>query len=137
MGSRRNGRIIAFQAIYSWEMNANPFEDILDLPWIDKSRCYEDSLVFAKLLVNGTLQNIKTIDSQISRQILNWDFNRLSRVDLAILRISVFSLLYQKDIPPSVTIDEAINIAREFGSDESYKFINGVLDGIRKKNDND
>jgi N utilization substance protein B len=54
-------------------------------------------------------------------------------VDLAILRISVYCLLFQADIPPSVTIDEAIDIAKEFGTDDSYRFINGVLDGIRKQ----
>jgi N utilization substance protein B len=58
--------------------------------------------------------------------------SRLNRLDLAVLRVSVFSLLFMKDVPASVVIDEAVDIAKDFGTDESYRFINGVLDGIRK-----
>ncbi len=72
------------------------------------------------------------IDEKIKEHLEHWDFSRLSRVDLAILRMSVFCLLYQPDIPATVTIDEAIDIAREFGTDDSYRFINGVLDSIQK-----
>jgi N utilization substance protein B len=73
------------------------------------------------------------VDRSIIRQLEHWDFSRLNKVDLAILRISAYCLLFQSDIPPSVTIDEAIDIAKEFGTDDSYRFINGVLDGIRKQ----
>jgi N utilization substance protein B len=84
-------------------------------------------------LIQGTLAQLGEIDRHISDQLENWDFNRLARVDCAILRMSVYCLLFQKDIPVSVTIDEAIHIAKEYGSDDSYKFINGVLDAIAKK----
>ncbi len=96
------------------------------------SRSADESLEFATLLITGTMENLGSIDSAIKNQLEHWDFKRLARVDLAILRISVYCLLYQKSIPATVTIDEAIDIAKEFGSDDSYRFVNGVLDGIRK-----
>jgi N utilization substance protein B len=72
------------------------------------------------------------VDGAIKRHLEHWDFSRLNKVDQAILRVSVYCLLYQPSIPASVTIDEAIDIAKEYGTDDSYRFINGVLDGIRK-----
>jgi len=73
------------------------------------------------------------VDKSIKDHLKNWDFDRIGRVDLAILRISTFGLLFLSDVPPKVTIDEAIDIAKKFGSTESYRFINGVLDGINKE----
>jgi N utilization substance protein B len=68
----------------------------------------------------------------IRKHLQNWDFSRLNKVDLAVLRISVYALMYQPDTAPSIIINEAIGISKEFGTDDSYRFINGVLDGIRK-----
>lgn len=96
-------------------------------------RLGKESLDFATLLITGTMQCLKSVDDAIKNQLENWDFKRLAKVDLAILRISVYCLLNQESIPSTVTIDEAIDIAKEFGSDDSYRFVNGVLDGIRKK----
>ena len=92
----------------------------------------EESLTFAKLLVSGTIEHIEEIDSIIKEHLSRWDFDRLNKVDLAILRISVYPLLYQKDLHSSIVIDEAIDISKDFGSDDSYKFINAVLDNVRK-----
>jgi transcription antitermination protein NusB len=78
----------------------------------------------------GTIENIKTIDEMIKSHLQHWDISRLNRVDLAILRMSVYTLMYQSEIAPSIVIDEAIGISKEFGTDESYRFINGVLDSI-------
>jgi N utilization substance protein B len=135
MGSRRKARIVAFQTIYSWDFSRSPLEDLLEFHWLEdekKASAGGDTLDFARLLVSGTIENIEHIDETIKKHLVHWDFSRLSRVDLAVLRMSVYSLLYQRDIPGSVTIDEAIDIGREFGSDDSYRFINGVLDGIKK-----
>ncbi len=135
MGSRRKGRIIAFQALFSWEMNKHSVDEILDFKWIDKDKINKtnnDSFLFAGLITSGTIENTELIDSTIKNHLDNWDFSRISKVDLAVLRISVYSLLFQKDIPASVTIDEAIDIVKEYGNDDSYRFINGVLDAIRK-----
>jgi transcription antitermination protein NusB len=135
MGSRRKGRILAFQAVFGWDFAATPLKELLEFDWLDedrKSKFDSETLTFARLLVQGTLENLSEVDDAITNQLKNWDFNRLSRVDLAIMRMSVYALLYQSDIPASVTIDEAVDIGKEFGTDDSYKFINGVLDGIRR-----
>jgi len=117
-------------------MSGESLEELLDFSWLDEdrySRLGQETIDFASLLVTGTVQNLDVIDEAIKVQVEHWDFTRLARVDLAILRISVYCLLLQKGIPATVTIDEAVDIAREFGSDDSYRFVNGVLDGIRKQ----
>ena len=135
MGARRKGRIIAFQTLYRYECTNERLDDLLDFSWRDQmpgSKPAEEAIDFARLLITGTINNLDVIDRIIRNQLENWDFTRLARVDLAILRIAVYCLLYQQDIPITVTIDEAIDISKDFGSDESYRFINGVLDGVRK-----
>lgn len=136
MGVRRQGRILAFQALYAWEHTQANAAELLGFPWYDLEEMNESSreegLAFARLLVSGTLEHIEEIDERITRQLDHWDFSRISKVDLSILRVSVYALLFVESIPPSVSIDEAVVLAREFGSEESYRFVNGVLDGIRR-----
>lgn len=135
MGSRRKARVLAFQALYAWELNRVPLEELTCFSWLDKNyrlSLDQDTVGFSIILVAGTLENIEYIDREIRTHLDNWDFNRLSKVELAILRMGVFSLFFQKEIPTSVTIDEAIDISKDFGGEDSYRFINGVLDGIRK-----
>ena len=80
------------------------------------------------------LIHIDEIDEKIKTHLSGkWDFNRLNKVTLAILRISIFSIIHQKEISPSIVIDEAIDLAKQFDSDESFKFINAMLDTIRKE----
>lgn len=133
--ARRKGRILAFQALYSWDLGNVDISNVLDFAWVEKEtleRMGDESLSFTRLLVSGTIEHIEEIDSVIKSHLTNWDFDRLNKVDLAILRISVYPLLFQKDIHSSIIIDEAIDISKEFGSDDSFKFINAVLDSIRK-----
>ncbi|TVR31862.1 MAG: transcription antitermination factor NusB [Spirochaetaceae bacterium] len=135
MGNRRQGRILAFQALYWWEVTQPAVDQLLLFNWIDpeaQNSVASHAKDFARLLIAGTVENVETIDQHIRKQLHHWDFSRLARVDLAILRVSVYALLFQSEIPASVTIDEAIDIAREFGGEESYRFVNGVLDGVRK-----
>ncbi|MBQ1984339.1 MAG: transcription antitermination factor NusB [Spirochaetaceae bacterium] len=133
--ARRKGRILAFQALYSWDLGNVDIDNVLDFAWVEKEtleRMGDESLSFTRLLVSGTIEHIEEIDSVIKSHLTNWDFDRLNKVDLAILRISVYPLLFQKDLHSSIIIDEAIDISKEFGSDDSFKFINAVLDSIRK-----
>ena len=90
------------------------------------------SLAFSRILTAGTIENINAIDKTIKDHLENWDISRLNRVDLAVMRMSVYALMFQSEISPSIIIDEAIGICREFGTDDSFKFVNGVLDSIRK-----
>ncbi len=136
MGSRRKARVLALQALYSWDFTSKSSRELGSFEWLDEERrakFEEDTLMFARLIIQGTLENIEEIDNKIKEQLEHWDFSRLARVDLAILRFSIYGLLYQNEIPTSVTIDEAIDLAKQYGSGESYRFINGVLDGVRKQ----
>jgi N utilization substance protein B len=135
MASRRKGRILAFQALYSWEANNIPVTELIDFSWLEpeKRQALEDGTAeFSRLLFLGTVENIAAVDKKIQAHVQNWDFSRLNRVDLAILRLSTYTLIFQNDVPPSIVIDEAIGIAREYGTTDSFRFINGVLDSIRK-----
>jgi N utilization substance protein B len=134
MGARRKARIIAFQSLYRHELSGASLEDLLDFSWMDSEKGVSpETLVFARLLIHGALDNMPAIDDTIRGQLENWDFTRLNKVDLALLRMSVYCLLYQQDIPPTVTIDEAVDISKTYGTADSYRFVNGVLDGVRKK----
>jgi N utilization substance protein B len=136
MGARRKGRIIAFQSLYRHDLSGAGLEELLDFSWMDGGRAEnpaEETVAFARLLIQGALENLPEIDETIRAQLENWDFSRLNRVDLALLRMSVYCLLHQRDIPATVTIDEAVDISKTYGTADSYRFVNGVLDGVRKK----
>ena len=136
MGARRKGRIIAFQSLYRYDLSGASLPELLDFSWMDGDRAEKmapDTLAFARLLITGAVDDLSRIDEIIRSQLENWDFSRLNRVDLALLRMSVYCLLHQNDIPPTVTIDEAVDISKTYGTADSYRFINGVLDGVRKK----
>ncbi len=128
--SRRKGRRLAVQALYSWDVGKIPAAVLVQFSWIDPTE--QDDLSFPRLLVQGTLQELEAVDRLISDQLEHWDIDRLARVDLAILRMGVYSLRFQPDIPAQVTIDEAVELAKEMSTDEAFRFINGVLDGVRK-----
>lgn len=135
MASRRKGRILAFQALYFWEANKVPAEELISFSWVDEKKISlmdESILIFSKNLICGTIENINEIDNVIQKHLDHWDISRLNRVDLAILRISAYALMFQNDIPQAIVIDEAIGICKEFGTEESYKFVNGILDSIGK-----
>ncbi len=133
--SRRKGRILAFQGLYSMEIGGNPLDDVLKLTWAESDKgeaIDEESGAFARMLIAGTVEHKAEIDELIAKHLNGWEFDRVNKVSLAILRMSVYSLLYQKDIPASIVIDEAVGIAKEYGQDEAFKFINAVLDTIKK-----
>ena len=142
MASRRKGRILAFQALYSWDTRysqtgeASIPEGLLDFSWVQsdtpEKKMDEKITAFSRLLVTGTIENIVSVDRMIQEHLENWELTRLNRVDLAVLRMSVYTLMFQTDMPPTVIIDEAVEISKEFGADDSYRFVNGVLDSIRK-----
>lgn len=136
MASRRKARIIAFQAVYAWDASSMDLDALLSFSWLGKdssAREDEELKTFVGLIVSGTIENIEIVDETIRRHLENWSFERLKKVDLAILRVSVYSLLYQEEMPPQITIDEAIEIAKEFGAEDAYRFINGVLDAVWKE----
>ncbi len=139
--ARRKGRILAFQALFSWDMGNKDVASLMDFPAFGQegedagevSAQPKESETFARLLVAGTIEHIEEIDALIRRHLDSWEFQRINKVDLAILRISVYPLLYQKDLHPSIVINEAVDISKEYGSDDSFKFVNAVLDNIKKE----
>ncbi len=131
LGGRRFGRTIVLSALYQYEVSKVPLEKLVKLEWVDYDLT-DDLKEFIIDLISGTINNIEKIDELIEKYSTNWSLNRISPVDKAILRFSIYSLLFRKDIPPSVAIDEAIEISKKYSTEKSYKFINGILDGIRK-----
>ena len=133
--ARRKSRIIAFQALYSWDVNNIPLDELLEFAWVDEQmqeKLGDDNLSFSRMLISGTIENIEKVDETIKSHLTNWDFSRLNKVDLAVLRISVYPLIFQQDMPSTIIIDEAVDISKEYGSDDSFKFINAILDSIKK-----
>jgi N utilization substance protein B len=141
--SRRKSRILAFQALFSWEASESSLEDLLTFSWNYKdsnvleqapaleSEVAKDEKLFASLLVSGTINNITEIDKLITEHLTdNWSFDRINKVALAILRVSIYELKFQPDSVAKIVIDEAVNIAKQFGADDSYKFINAILDKL-------
>ena len=120
------------QSLYSWDVSDLNREQLLEFEWVDRREGREETFAFARLIIAGVLEHIDDVNAAIKDHLEHWDIARLSKVDLAILRMATYSLLFQHDVPVSVTIDEAIAIAKEYGTDESYKFVNGVLDAIRR-----
>ena len=115
-------------------------DDVLTLSWADGQNdgAEEGETVdletstFARILIAGAIENQEKIDSLITKNLKGWELNRINKVSLAILRMSVYALLYQKDVPSTIIIDEAIDIAKEYGQDDAFKFVNAVLDNISK-----
>ena len=133
MGMRSEARTIAVQTMYRFEISRAPLEELLDYSWIGARRrrgMAPATLEFCSLLVAGCMQNLAAIDREIARHLEHWDIERVSRVDLSVLRVGTYCLLHQRDIPAEVTIDECVVAARQFGGEHSYRFVNGVLDGI-------
>ena len=131
MGSRRQARELALQLLYQHELTQTPLEEMQQHfeGWRRATTSVRD---FADSLVRGTLDNSGEIDEILEEQTSNWRLDRLASVDRNILRLALFELLHLKDTPTAVVIDEAIEIAKKFGAEESARFINGVLDGFVK-----
>lgn len=90
---------------------------------------------FAEELVNGVIEHLSEVDDVIKQYTKNWDFKRIARIDLAILRLAIYEMKYRKDIPPIVSINEAIDLSKVFSIGESRRFINGILDQFKLKLD--
>ena len=132
---RRRGRILAFQALFAWDAGSLLSDDLLTFPWAERAgkEVHDEDFLFSQLLFLGTVEHINEIDALIIKNLENWDFNRLKLVDKAILRLGTYSLLFQQDTDPRIVINEAVSIARTYGTDDSFKFVNAVLDSIKRE----
>ncbi len=127
MGARREGREQALQILYGMELNPVSVPQALR-HFREGSRGSEASRVFAEELVLGVAEHKAELDAAIEEKSTNWTVPRMAKIDLNILRLAVFELLFRPDIPANVTINEAIEIAKKFGTEDSPAFINGILD---------
>jgi N utilization substance protein B len=134
MGKRHVSRILALEALYEWSFHKGKkdFKEILKRKLEDERKKEE---IFLKNLVEGVIKNLEKIDKIISIAAPHWPKEQMSLVDLNILRIGVFELIFgdKKEVPPKVAINEAIELGKEFGGPKSGKFINGVLGAVFKE----
>lgn len=128
-GSRRKGRELALQALYQIEMTDDSSAAAVDL-FLRHFEGNPAAKEFARRLVYGVIGRRAHIDQLIDRCTENWKLTRLSKVDLVILRMATYEMLFCSDIPVAVSLDEAIEVAKRFGSADSAAFINGVLDQV-------
>lgn len=131
MGVRREGRELALQLLYALDLNPVKTAETLQL-FRENPRVAAHVRAFAEELVAGVTANREEIERRITAKSKNWALARMARVDLNILRLAVYELLYRSDIPRNVTINEAIEVAKKFGTEDSPAFVNGVLDEIEK-----
>ena len=117
--------------LYQADIRRTGQAQILEEFWQDQEPT-EDVKTFATQLFVGTLTHLVEIDPLISRHADNWDMKRMAIIDRNILRLGVFELMYREDVPPKVCINEAVELAKRFGDEESSKFVNGILDTIHK-----
>lgn len=130
--SRRLARELALKALYAYESGMTETDEIINLLF-DKKKYTPSVKSFTKKLTILTIENAKKIDEQIKGVVKNWEFNRIATIDKLILRMGICEFLFFNDIPFEVSINEAVELAKKFGGDESNKFINGVLDAVAKK----
>jgi N utilization substance protein B len=129
MRQRRKAREIALQVLYGLDYLKISSEEAVRLFW-ESFKASRESEEFSSLLINGAWNNRQEIDDLIGSCSENWSVARMSRVDRSILRLAVYELLHCHDIPPKVTINEAIDLGKVYGSENSGSFINGILDAL-------
>lgn len=131
MRLRSQAREIALCLLYQIEISKIDFSQASQ-NYLENFPQKQEVIIFFSLLVKGVLKNLEYIDSLIRKHVKNWEITRMAVVDRNILRIACFELLFLKDIPPKVSINEAIELAKRFGDIDSPRFVNGVLDKIYK-----
>ena len=155
MGKRREARERAVQFLFQHDLNPpedieralNEFwesqraaaiaEDKAKATWGERQELppptadEAETRLFAEPLIRGTLEHRDAIDEHIKKHVKNWDFNRIAAVDRNIMRLAIFEMLHREDIPPVVSINEAVDIAKKFSTHESGKFVNGILDRVK------
>ena len=131
MRKRSRGREFALQMLYQIDIRRVDCAQILQEFWQHYQPPAEVK-TFAEQIVQGAVMHLEEIDPLIARHADNWDLKRMAVIDRNILRLGAYELLYTEDVPPKVCINEAIELAKRFGDDDSGKFINGILDAIHK-----
>jgi len=131
MSVRRDNRVAAMQFLYQWSINkTDDLTGALQL-FFKEQEHPRDYFAFAEELIHGTIHHLDEIDKVIRTYLRNWDFDRIAKIDLAILRLAIYEMLKRKDIPPIVSINEAIDLSKDFSIPDAKRFINGILDQFK------
>ena len=131
---RRLARELALKVLYRFEEGDTDLPSVIEKV-LEAKKYQKQDKDFSRILVQKTVANLKELDAMISRVIENWDYDRISVIDKIILRIGACEMLYFNDIPPQISINEAIEIGKKYGGNDSGRFINGVLDAIRRNHE--
>ncbi|RJQ18671.1 MAG: transcription antitermination factor NusB [Nitrospiraceae bacterium] len=130
---RRRAREYALQILFQLELTAGEFnEDVWAEFWEGNEEEDRDVKEFARTIVVNTRKNIREIDEAVKKAAEHWSLERMAVIDRNILRAATYELLFRKDIPPSVVMNEALEIAKKYSTEESAPFINGILDKIAR-----
>lgn len=124
---RKKARDNAFKCIYQLEfMDDKNVEKLLDYCY-DENQNTDNEKEYIQKVVNGVVENLSIIDDNILKNLKNWTINRIAKIDLAILRLAIYEILYLEDIPAKVSVNEAVELAKEYGGTDSKSFVNGLL----------
>ncbi|MDP3791186.1 MAG: transcription antitermination factor NusB [Candidatus Omnitrophota bacterium] len=132
MRKRTKAREYALQILYAVDITKDDPKECIERFWEGSDESSDQVKTFTNELVLGTADKMKEINSLISKHATNWQLERMAVIDRNVLRFAAYELLFMDDIPPKVSINEAIDIAKKFGGNDSGKFVNGVLDKINK-----
>jgi transcription antitermination protein NusB len=132
MGARRRARECALQMLFSFDVARPSVEELVETFWGEMAEAAEEVRVFANELAVGTITHLEEIDERIKIRTEHWRIPRMAIVDRNLLRMAVYEFLYQPNTPKTVAINEALEIARRFSTNEATQFINGILDAIKR-----
>ena len=136
LASRHRGREAALQMLYQWEVGRLPLSDVRRV-WPEVTDEDEpltpEMTAFANSLAEGVIAHVEALDPLISEAAAHWRIERMNVVDRLVMRLAVYEFLHEQDTPGTVIINEALELARAFSSEEAVPFVNGVLDGIRRR----
>jgi transcription antitermination protein NusB len=135
-GERRRGRVAALQMLYQWEVGRVPMPEVRRMYWHgddERGDPSDRSRSFATTLADGTVEHVAEIDALLEASAEHWRVARMPVMDRLVLRLAVYELLYERGTPPAVVIDEALELAKQFSTPEAARFVNGVLDAVRKR----
>jgi transcription antitermination protein NusB len=128
---RRENRVAAVQFLYAWSINPSPELEPALAEFFEHKDEPRDHYAFGEQLIHGALEKMSDVDARIRSLAENWDFERIAKIDLAILRLAIFEMLFRNDIPPVVSINEAIDLSKLFSNADAKRFINGILDRLK------
>ncbi len=130
---RRENRMCAVQFLYQWELNKPEKLNDAVCQFFEAQEHPREYYAFAEELIHGAIEHMDAVDDEIKAHTANWKFERIAKVDLSVLRLAIYELLQRTDIPPIVSINEAIELGKIFSNPDSKRFINGILDQMKNK----